>query len=185
MILYYTLDTTIGLLSILSVLCCVGLYYSVRNTIKKNQRYKFHNNNIPTEASSSINIANHHHSSSGITTILQTRRSPDDTTNAKERAVRTQAFLYAGTYWCSFIWMLIATIGGLFSINNVETPDQTEPESSITLDILVVLIYFFYPLQGFLNFLVYTRPRYLEYRKSEPEQGKLLCHSNVFHVTTG
>jgi hypothetical protein len=57
--------------------------------------------------------------------------------------------------------------------NEIDAPDQNEQESRMMLERMDFIIYFFYPLQGFLNFLVYTRPRYLEYRKNEPQQGKI------------
>jgi hypothetical protein len=42
-----------------------------------------------------------------------------------------------------------------------------------------VACYFFLPLQGFVNFLVYTRPRYLNWRKRHPGQSRCKALRNA------
>jgi hypothetical protein len=72
----------------------------------------------------------------------------------KVLVVRTQAILYACTYLCSFVWVLIAVVGGYFSINSVDAVDEKKEESTMVEDFVTCLLLFRYPLQGFLNFLV-------------------------------
>jgi hypothetical protein len=149
-----------------SIFCCLALYYSVRNTIKKNQKYQFSTTPRESLVSTTTNhhellsVSNKQPSCSRLSTT-STRR-PNHETNSKELAVRTQAILYACTYWSSFLWIFMVTITGDFYREN----------PSVIFVGVAIIIYFFYPLQGFLNFLVYTRPRYLEYRKNEPDHGK-------------
>lgn len=76
--------------------------------------------------------------------------------NKRLLEVRNQAILFALAYWNSFIWVLI--LMGLES--------RQKLSDGVPAKVFKVLLLFFFPLQGFINFIIYTRPRYLEYRKN-------------------
>eukprot|EP00541_Cyclophora_tenuis_P017615 CAMPEP_0116566576 /NCGR_PEP_ID=MMETSP0397-20121206/14536_1 /TAXON_ID=216820 /ORGANISM="Cyclophora tenuis, Strain ECT3854" /LENGTH=144 /DNA_ID=CAMNT_0004093487 /DNA_START=186 /DNA_END=620 /DNA_ORIENTATION=- len=40
---------------------------------------------------------------------------------------------------------------------------------------LLICLQIFFPLQGFWNFLIYVRPRYLRWRRREPDMSRFWC----------
>ena len=84
-------------------------------------------------------------------------------------AVRTQAILYAMAYWNSFFWLL------MFGAVAQDDESLAEKEGSTGLFVLQIIFWIFYPLQGLINLLVYSRPRYLQWRKSNPNKSSLYC----------
>lgn len=80
--------------------------------------------------------------------------------NPKSTQVFHQALYYLGAFYMTH---LFSTVNRIL--------EQTRGESYFPL---VVLHSFFDPLQGFLNFLVYRRPRYLRYRKQNKTRTEAL-----------
>jgi len=79
-------------------------------------------------------------------------------------ATRSQAFWYALAYWNSFIWYLVfGIVGG----DDFLLEDNEGKPGYFSLQLLS---WWFFPLQGFVNFIVYTRPRYLQWRQSSPDK---------------
>ena len=75
-------------------------------------------------------------------------------------AVRSQALWYSFAYWNSFFWYFVyGVIGG-------DDYLMIEKEGEPFYFAMSVLVWFFFPLQGVVNFAVYTRPRYLQWRQS-------------------
>lgn len=75
-------------------------------------------------------------------------------------AVRNQALLYSLAYWNSFFWYFVyGVIGGDDTV-------MVEKESDPFYYTISVLVWLLFPLQGVVNFMVYTRPRYLQWRKA-------------------
>lgn len=78
--------------------------------------------------------------------------------SAQSRMAATQSFLFCGgfvlTYIFSFIVAGISDVGTWYSF------------------MFSLLESFFFPLQGFFNFLVYFRPRYVSWRSTCPEDSR-------------
>ena len=99
--------------------------------------------------------------------LMKTRRfvfgSNDQQRNHQQDklvAVRNQALLYALAYWNSFFWYFFyGVIGG-------DDYVLVEKEGEPFYFIIGVFVWFLFPLQGVVNFAVYTRPRYLQWRKA-------------------
>lgn len=85
------------------------------------------------------------------------------TNDDKLKATRTQAILYCLAYWNSFFWYLV------FGIVGGDDKIMVEKEGTPPYFAMQLLAWMFFPLQGFVNFLVYTRPRYLQWRKIETD----------------
>jgi len=66
-----------------------------------------------------------------------------------------QAYFYFGAFIISWIWSTAFRLGQLFTGNSNY--------------FLLLMTSFFVPLQGFLNYFVYMRPRYLQYKKKHPK----------------
>ena len=79
-------------------------------------------------------------------------------------AVRTQACLYAVAYWNSFFWFVCIGVYGTDDFRMEETQSDPFPLA------LQQLVWIFFPLQGFINFLVYTRPRFVARRERLPQE---------------
>ena len=54
-----------------------------------------------------------------------------------------------------------------------------EQESSVFG--LLVAMHLFYPLQGFWNFLIYVRPRYMKWRRREPYMSRWFCFQQALN----
>lgn len=81
--------------------------------------------------------------------------------NDKLVAVRNQALLYSFSYWNSFFWYFVYGVVGDGDSSMMEK--QGEPFYFT----IAVLVWLLVPLQGVVNFAVYTRPRYLQWRKEK------------------
>jgi hypothetical protein len=98
--------------------------------------------------------------------VRSTTRSPQDSFQGsssaaaarRQKAVATQAILYTLVYLNSCFWMALAE-----GIRNVEKLSDNEV-SYTGKYAMFWLVYFFVPLQGALNFVVYIRPRYHTWR---------------------
>lgn len=89
--------------------------------------------------------------------------------------VRTQGFLYAIVYWNSCFWtflVLILEMSGKTEQTVMQQYNSNRSGYTVSSMILICVAYVMFPLQGFLNFLVYTRPRYIEYRAAYKEQNR-------------
>jgi hypothetical protein len=115
-----------------------------------------------------------------ITTIPSSRRESNSKPRGAERKtapnqhkdqlrrlrlVSSQAFLFVANY------ALVVTWGGLMAIAEGKA-DSKDEELSMLVKIypIMVLNAFFEPLQGFLNLLVYIRPKYLKWRHEYPRE---------------
>lgn len=75
--------------------------------------------------------------------------------------VATQASLYVGAF---FLTAIFPSIVRMF---------QAKWNCTSEFYPLSILTVTFYPLQGFWNFFIYVRPRYLKYRKDHPRRGSI------------
>lgn len=73
-----------------------------------------------------------------------------------------QALYYLGTFYATHVW---STSNRIVQFANGGT----------SFFALTAIHSFFDPLQGFLNYLVYQRPRYLRIRKQYPKSGRLVA----------
>lgn len=71
-----------------------------------------------------------------------------------------QALYYMGTFYLTHVW---STSNRLLQFAN----------GGNSVFVLTAIHSFFDPLQGFLNYLVYQRPRYLRIRKQYPKAGRI------------
>ncbi|CAB9510056.1 expressed unknown protein [Seminavis robusta] len=157
-----------GAVTITSYGATFWLYWTVRQKLRQSAQFQFKGSS--TTAKSSISTTTNPGSS--ITSKLANSLTSSNTQPAEENPfqkrilqVRTQAILYALIYFNSGIWFTV--LGGL---SGVMDPQQIqEQKSQPFLYTLQVLSAFFGPLQGFLNFFVYIRPKVARWRTVEPD----------------
>lgn len=106
--------------------------------------------------------------------IIHMNRLSADMTAQNEaiQKVKTQAFLYVGTFFGTYIWSMIVRA-------NDGADDGKELSSS--LFVISVLQAVLSPLTGFFNLLVYLRPRYMNVRESYPEEGRLWALKQAYY----
>ncbi|VEU42293.1 unnamed protein product, partial [Pseudo-nitzschia multistriata] len=103
---------------------------------------------------------------------VDAKRQRMERRHERSRAVATQGLFYAGTFM--FVW-LFGTITRGLQLANRSVP------YGITLAFA-----FLTPSQGFFNFLVYVRPRFLQYlktRKSTRESSRKSTGSDIIRVS--
>eukprot|EP00934_Nitzschia_sp_Nitz4_P008305 Nitzschia sp. Nitz4//scaffold215_size37433//16057//17935//NITZ4_007751-RA/size37433-processed-gene-0.18-mRNA-1//-1//CDS//3329542151//8295//frame0 len=91
-------------------------------------------------------------------TVLKGKRSTYARDYKRTMEVYHQSLWYLGTFYITHFWSTTNRITQGFG--DVPFP-------------MLLLHSIFDPLQGFLNFIVYQRPRYLEIRKKQPNIGRL------------
>jgi len=135
----------------------VSIYLSVRNqsqTMKKYQSFS-HGNSL---TGSGRNVAT---SSTGVTaaTVKNSSSNRNNNKNRKRKKKKgaheetfTQALLYVSAYFSCYIFVIVAQF-----MENVGFP-------------LMLLKAIFYPSQGFWNFLIYVRPRFIEIREKKKDE---------------
>ncbi|CAB9505511.1 expressed unknown protein [Seminavis robusta] len=103
----------------------------------------------------------------------------NDSNARRLEQVRIQATLYCLVYWNTFIWPFIGLV--LASLHNTRESlaMQTQPGPYA----LQVLTWIFLPLQGALNFFVYTRTKAQEWRKAAPQQSWIWIYRQVLSST--
>eukprot|EP00980_Cylindrotheca_fusiformis_P002132 scaffold479_cov97-Cylindrotheca_fusiformis.AAC.9 len=118
------------------------------------------------------------------TTVPMTRREREVARIARanrKRRVRllsTQAFLFIGSFiFCNFASFVMRFVVGTKIIFG-EVPSQTmsyveEMEFPYKYYPLMVLQAILYPLQGFINMIVYMRPKFANIRRQFPEQTRI------------
>jgi len=83
------------------------------------------------------------------------------------RLVSSQAFWFVASYVICNVWL------GSLGIAEAMTQEENEPQLMQNMYYMMAINAFFAPLQGFLNMLVYIRPKYLKNRQDYPLETKL------------
>eukprot|EP00523_Entomoneis_sp_CCMP467_P020983 CAMPEP_0168851166 /NCGR_PEP_ID=MMETSP0727-20121128/12268_1 /TAXON_ID=265536 /ORGANISM="Amphiprora sp., Strain CCMP467" /LENGTH=576 /DNA_ID=CAMNT_0008905143 /DNA_START=181 /DNA_END=1912 /DNA_ORIENTATION=+ len=89
--------------------------------------------------------------------------------NARTMEIFKQAVWYVLAFYLTYCWSFVSRL--LAQI------------LGHTFYGLMILHSFFDPLQGFLNFFIYQRPRYLRERKDHPHLSRWQCFGNILRLT--
>lgn len=135
---------------IIIIISMARIYYLVRNQLRKMEmRY----------------------STGSLGSIGTTSRKRSNGTSNRLRKISTQAFLYIGAFFLTYIWP---------SLNRI-----FESEGNIKRYFIMSLCsQIFYPLQGFLNLFIYIRPRLSDLTKQYPDFTRWERVVVVFHFNT-
>ena len=95
-------------------------------------------------------------------------------TNQRLRQVKTQAFLYSLVYLNSFIWPVLVQVMTEKAGTDIATK-KLEPGYYI----LQLVLWALFPLQGFLNFFVFTRNKVTQWKKAAPNRSALWVYKQV------
>jgi hypothetical protein len=87
------------------------------------------------------------------------------------RQTALQAGLFVGAFILTYLWTSVLRL--------------MENDGKVTSGYFAVALLsaFFYPLQGFFNFFIYVRPRYVELSRQNPGENKLDIVGRIFHRT--
>lgn len=97
-----------------------------------------------------------------VRSSLIIRKSQRGDFHPRTRQVFRQSLWYLGVFYVTHLWSTINRI-------------VQQTRGGQTYFGLILLHSFFDPLQGFLNFLVYQRPRYVKYRRENADWGVSHC----------
>lgn len=101
----------------------------------------------------------------------------------KIRRVATQAMLYSLVYLNTFLWPFLGVVLTLPFIFPYETLSEKRLETPLYM---VQLVYWaLYPLQGFLNFFIFTRQKREQLRRADPDRSLLWVYSQILLSTPG
>jgi hypothetical protein len=94
--------------------------------------------------------------------------APTESMSLRLQEVSWQAVLYSLVYFNSFVWPTLLTILSIVSSSDKDEAgsNETQPKAMILLE---YLCWTFFPLQGFLNFLVFSRPDLQRWRNLHPK----------------
>lgn len=91
------------------------------------------------------------------------------------RQVFTQAVLYSLAYFNTFFWPFVGMCFDIF----VPADKYDAKKNDIGVYVLAVLCCICWPLQGFLNFFIFARPRAQQWAQAEPEKSSFWIYSHV------
>lgn len=171
-----------GLIIFVSFGSTFFLYWTVRQKMKRSSQFRFSGATKSSGIGGSMSTSNNSHTtgtqfanshtttaSMGQCSNTHTSRNSapaEDPFQKRVQQVRTQAILYAIIYFNSFIWASL--LGGLTATMEHDEAQEAKTDPGVyTLQLLAVI---FGPLQGFLNFFVYIRPKVLRWRAVETEE---------------
>jgi len=159
--LYLGLPVLFSGLSIIFNNLIIGCYvWAHQRPIRSSSRSRTTNSSSSASLDEcATNIMDHvaHHKSQGMNKH-QLRRL---------RLVSSQAFLFVACYLICNVWL------GTLGIAEAMTPNENEEQLMQNMYGIMVINSIFAPLQGFLNMLVYIRPKYLKSRQDFPLETKL------------
>lgn len=148
------------------------LYWTVRQKMRRSSHFRFsaeaHDDPGSLDASR-MSQSRISHTSHSRTDATASAPSGDDPFQKRVLQVRTQATLYALVYFNSVIWFVL--FGALVGI--IDPTELQEKKATPGLYTLQILGAMFGPLQGFLNFLVYIRPKVMRWRAVRPDKSLL------------
>lgn len=81
--------------------------------------------------------------------------------------VQSQAFLFVASFFLTYLWVMLLMVA-----ESIVYADEEEVDIIRRTYWLQVLMAIFYPSQGFLNMLVYVRPKYLKMRQHFPNKNR-------------
>lgn len=167
------------------------IYCFVRSTVKRSQRYSMASST--NRSSSTRNLSSSEHgslsdrgsssrrtghlltslkrSSSRLLQSSTTRRNNHNTQDSQTRrlqSVGVQAALYCCFFFLTYAWVAWVRI-------MAGQPRYWTDEHESELFVPLVLQAFFLPLQGCLNLIAFSRPKYLTTRQAFPHQSRLWC----------
>jgi hypothetical protein len=85
------------------------------------------------------------------------------------RQTALQAALYIGAFILTYLWTSVLRLM------------ENDGKVSSGYFSVALLSAFFYPLQGFFNFFIYIRPRYVELSRQHPSETKVDVLGRIFH----
>ncbi|CAB9496559.1 expressed unknown protein [Seminavis robusta] len=139
------------------------VWYTVRLTVQRSSAYRFQ--------SSSIRQSQNQNRQS------QNNNNNNNATDDRLVQVRTQAILYSLAYLNTAFWPLM---GALFSSHFFQTSEQIQERKLLPVFYALQLFYWaLYPLQGFLNFFIYTRLMVRRWRRVEPDQSIFWIYKQI------
>ena len=93
------------------------------------------------------------------------------------RVVSIQAILYFLVFFIGFVLVLLASV--LNEVLSKGIQDVSELSGNPILFVSIVLSYFLFPLNGFLNMIAWMRPRIVRWKDMYPERGWLWAYRQV------
>ena len=133
----------------------ISIFLHVRTTLLKSGARSFWSFTKDRDGSSSTNNNN------------------DNPTTKKLRLVATQNFLYVGAF---------LVVNSFPTVLRMLDDNGYRRQSEDDLYILLVLQSFFLPIQGFLNVLIYVRPRYMTRRTKHPNESRYYSLKTVLNL---
>lgn len=91
--------------------------------------------------------------------------------------VAIQSGLYSLAYFNTFIWPVLAVI--LSDTRVIPYEELMEKRLETPLYIVQVLYWTLYPLQGFLNFFIFTRQKRMQWRQAEPDMSLFWTYKQI------
>lgn len=101
-----------------------------------------------------------------MSSVTRKKKEKEDNDRKHSKQVASQAFYYLMAFF--FSW-LFGTLTRFIQMTSGKTYYP-----------IILLMAIFTPMQGFLNYLVYMRPRWISYRKKHPEWGRCMAFAMLF-----
>jgi hypothetical protein len=163
--LFFAVMSMFGLTGFAST---VMVYWTVRSRIRRTLRHGrswAENVSMSNNTSGRDDIQNNLNAAFTSTRRHSTSLGSSLTSGQQERIRQTawQAVFYSLAFFNFFVWPFVTYINQI--VNNGQPGDHEQEPLWFSLNLLT---WFFYPLQGFFNAMVYLRPDIIRWRKLNP-----------------
>lgn len=101
----------------------------------------------------------------------------DEVQRKRIRAVGIQAICYTAVFFVAFASTLFLTV--VRELYEPETTDASDLSGEPVVYASILLIYILFPVQGFLNWLIYIRPRLIRWKDANAEKSWLWAYRQV------
>lgn len=101
----------------------------------------------------------------------------DDVQRRRTRAVGMQAVWYTLAFLIAFVSALFLAV--LNAIYPPEIQEASDLEGEGVVFVGILFIYVFFPVQGFLNWIIYVRPRLIRWKDANPDESWLWAYRRV------
>ena len=98
------------------------------------------------------------------------------------RTVTVQAILYFFSFFIGFAAVIITTIVNQIVTTDIDDVKELSGKPGLTLSVILVAVFF--PLNGFLNMLVWMRPRIVQWRETHSDRSWFWAYRQVLAGTS-
>jgi hypothetical protein len=168
----------LGIMTLVGLACSGAVYFTVRNKLKATIQQSFTSSML--RGSSALQGSSTLQGPASSAINAEGNNDENDRFKKRISQVRTQSILYSMSYLNTYFWGLVVGLVMLSGMTSVEIHAKKSEPGMYALQLMAIT---FAPLQGALNFFIFTRLKVKRWREADPELSMLSIWRNVLANT--